>query len=72
VDAKLILILAVAIVTLANAVVTALKIISDRNGKKQIGNPDNYGERIARLEEGQKDIERRMDRLEDKINGMKR
>jgi len=53
---------------MAVAIVLALKLVSSRNKK---GNPDNYGERIARLEEGQKDIERRMNRIEDKINGMR-
>ena len=38
---------------------------------KKKNNPGNYGERIAKLEKGQEDIEDRLERLEDKINGMK-
>ena len=61
-DAKLIWILCLTVATLANGIVSLIK-------KKN--NPGNYGERIAKLEKGQEDIEDRLERLEDKINGMK-
>lgn len=49
---------------LAQALFMALKIIKERNAKKN--NP--LGERVAKLEEGMENLEKRMDRLEDKIN----
>lgn len=74
----------IALVVLAQAVLTALKIIEKRNGKgaktqtayKFNPHPPGTspaciknGERIAKLEEGVENIEHRLDRIENKING---
>jgi len=54
---------------LAQSLYMALKIIKEKNEKKK-GETENpsHGERIAKLEEGIENLEKRMDRLEDKIN----
>ncbi len=49
---------------LAQSLYMALKIIRERNAKKN--NP--YGERIATLEEAVENLEKRMDKLEEKID----
>lgn len=60
-DPKLLWMVFLTILTLANVIASALKIIAKKN------NP-NYGERIATLEKGQEGIEDRLDKLEKKIN----
>ncbi|KKN64678.1 hypothetical protein LCGC14_0489470 [marine sediment metagenome] len=49
---------------LIQALIMALKIIREKSVKKN--NP--YGERMATLEEAVENLEKRMDRIEDKIN----
>lgn len=46
--------------------------IAIEKAKKLFSNKSNpgYGERIASLESSMKDIERRLERIEDKLNGM--
>ena len=65
----------IAVVVLAQAVLTALKIIEKRNNsaQKELGNNPHpcakHGERLATLEEGMENIEKRLDRIENKLNG---
>ena len=65
----------IAIVVLAQAVLTALKIIEKRNGGKEPGNNPHpcakHGERLATLEEAVGNIEKQLERIEKKMNGMK-
>jgi hypothetical protein len=61
-DAKILWLIFLTILTLANGIYLALKIIAAKKS-----NP-GYGERIATLEKGQKDIEGRLDRIENKMN----
>ena len=62
-DGKLILILAVSVVTLANALVLALKMKAD----KKNNNPGNHGERIAQLETEVKNIKEDIKEIKDKL-----
>lgn len=73
-----------AVLTLAQAILIAFKILEKRNNKKiNISNNKSSnklsnnphpcarnGERIARLEEGMEDVNRRLGRIEDKMNGL--
>jgi hypothetical protein len=64
-DAKILWLIFLTILTLANGIYLALKIIASRKS-----NP-GYGERIATLEKGQADIEKRLDRIEGILNRKK-
>lgn len=61
---------------LAQSLFMALKIIKERNAKKNNGRNDKtdnpYGERLATLEEAVENLEKRMDKLEEKIDRMGR
>lgn len=64
-EAKLLWLIFLTILTLANGIYLALKIIAAKK------NNPSYGERIATLEKGQVEIERRLDRIEWVLNQKK-
>lgn len=46
--------------------------VAIEKARKLFGNnPGKYGERIASLEKGQEEIENRLERIEDKVNGIR-
>ena len=46
--------------------------IAIEKARKLLGNnPGKYGERIATLEKGQEEIENRLERIENKLNGVR-
>jgi len=63
-EGKIAWLIVLSVFMLAQALFMALKIIKGKSTWKN--NP--YGERLAKLEEAIDQIEKRMDRLEDKIN----
>lgn len=64
-EPKLLWLIFLSFLTLSNAVVMALKIIAGRK------NNPGHGERIAALEKGQEEIERRLEKIEKQLNEVK-
>jgi hypothetical protein len=65
VNPKILWLIFLTLLSLANGIYLALKIIAAKKS-----NP-GYGERIATLEKGQEDIEKRLDRIEGILNRKK-